>query len=83
MCASHGGTYAGYYAAKMGVGAVILNDAGIGRERAGLGRLDCSNGSAFPPQRSRYASARIGDGADGYARGVHLHLPTRRRSARH
>ena len=24
-CASHGGSYAGYYAAKMGVGAVVLN----------------------------------------------------------
>ena len=35
-CASHGGTYAGYYAAKMGVGSVILNEAGIGREMAGI-----------------------------------------------
>ena len=35
-CASHGGVYAGYFAAKMGIGAVILNDAGIGREAAGL-----------------------------------------------
>ena len=35
-CASHGGLYAGYHAAKMGIGAVILNDAGIGRDSAGI-----------------------------------------------
>ena len=37
LCASHGGVYAAWYAAHRGVSAVILHDAGIGRERAGLG----------------------------------------------
>ena len=35
-CGSHGGIYAAYYAAYKGLAAVILNDAGIGRERAGV-----------------------------------------------
>ena len=33
--ASHGGVYAGYLAAKAGVRAVLLNDAGVGIEDAG------------------------------------------------
>jgi len=37
LCASHGGVYAAWYAARRGVAAVILHDAGVGRERAGLG----------------------------------------------
>ncbi len=36
---SHGGIYAGYCAAKAGVRAVILNDAGVGKDRAGIGSL--------------------------------------------
>ena len=37
LAASHGGVYAAYLAARAGVRAVVLNDAGIGRERAGVG----------------------------------------------
>ena len=40
IAASHGGVYAAYLAAKAGVKAVILCDAGVGRERAGIGGLD-------------------------------------------
>lgn len=69
-CASHGGAYAGYYAAKMGVGAVILNDAGIGREAAGLAGVKLLDGLDVPAATVSHRSARIGDGADGLARGV-------------
>lgn len=68
-CASHGGTYAGYYAAKMGIGAVILNDAGIGRERAGLGGVLLLEALGVPAAAISHRTARIGDGADGVARG--------------
>ena len=40
IAASHGGVYAAYLAAKAGIKAVILCDAGVGRERAGIGGLD-------------------------------------------
>lgn len=69
-CASHGGIYAGYYAAKMGVGAVILSDAGIGREQAGVAGLRLLDGLGVPAAAISHTSARIGDGADGYARGL-------------
>src|ERR1700732_5085550 len=39
IAASHGGIYAAYLAAKAGLKAVILSDAGVGRERAGVGGL--------------------------------------------
>jgi hypothetical protein len=70
LCASHGGVYAAWYAAKRGVGAVILHDAGIGRERAGIGGLDWLAARDVPGACVAHSSARIGDGADMRARGV-------------
>ncbi len=69
-CASHGGAYAGYYAAKHGVGAVILNDAGIGREQAGVAGVALLAALGVPAAAISHLSARIGDGADGGSRGV-------------
>lgn len=69
-CASHGGIYAGYYAAKMGTGAVILNDAGIGRDQAGIAGLGLLDELGVPGATISHISARIGDGADGAARGT-------------
>ncbi len=69
-CASHGGIYAGYYAARMGIGAIILNDAGVGRDRAGLAGGVLLDGLGVPTAAISHMSARIGDGHDGAARGV-------------
>jgi hypothetical protein len=52
LCASHGGIYAAWYAARMGVSAVILHDAGIGRERAGIGGLDWLESAGCPAPAS-------------------------------
>lgn len=68
--ASHGGTYAAAYAAAKGVGAIILNDAGIGRERAGIAGLDLLADLGVPGAAVAHTSARIGDGDDGAARGI-------------
>ena len=70
FCASHGGDYAGYFAAKMGVAAVILNDAGIGKEAAGLAGVKMLDGLGVPSATVSHQSARIGDGKDGAERGV-------------
>ena len=69
-CASHGGAYAGYYAAKSGIGAVIVNDAGIGRGQAGIAGLALLERVGVPAAAISHRSARIGDGADGFSRGV-------------
>lgn len=70
LCASHGGLYAGYYAAKVGVGAVILNDAGIGRDCAGIAGVKLLDDLGTPAAAVSNRSARIGDGADCFARGL-------------
>ena len=55
IAASHGSDYAAYLAAKAGLKAVILCDAGVGRERAGIGGLSTSTGSGSRPPRSAIA----------------------------
>jgi hypothetical protein len=69
LCASHGGVYAAWYAARRGVSAVILHDAGVGRERAGVGGLDWLAERGVPAACVGHATARIGNGADMVARG--------------
>ena len=68
--ASHGGSYAAAYAAGKGVAAIILNAAGIGRERAGIAGLDLLADLGVPGAAIAHTSARIGDGQDGAARGI-------------
>ena len=70
LAASHGGVYAAYLAAKAGLKAVILCDAGVGRERAGIGGLAYLEALGVPCAMVGHRSARIGDGADCAARGV-------------
>ncbi len=70
VAGSHGGVYAAYLAAKGHVSAVILNDAGVGLEDAGIACLayfDAIDGAACVVS---HTSCRIGDGADMMARGV-------------
>jgi hypothetical protein len=69
-CGSHGGIYAAYYAAYKGLAAVILNDAGIGRERAGVAGLDLLAKLGVPAAAISHMSARIGEGQDGVERGI-------------
>ena len=68
--ASHGGVYAAYYAATKGVGAVILNDAGVGRDEAGIACLAYFDAIEAAACTVAHTSARIGDGADMMANGV-------------
>ncbi len=72
--ASHGGHYAAYYAAMKGVAAVILNDAGIGRERVGISGCGTLDKLGVPAATVSSRSACIGDGADGYESGVLSHV---------
>ena len=71
--ASHGGVYAAYLAAKLGVAAAIFNDAGAGRDQAGIGGLDYLAALGIPAATIGHDTARIGDGADMLARGVITH----------
>jgi uncharacterized protein YunC (DUF1805 family) len=68
--ASHGGIYAAYLAVKLGAVASIFNDAGVGRDRAGIGGLDYLQSLGMPAATVGHQSARIGNGADMMASGV-------------
>jgi len=70
ICASHGGVYAGYLAAKARVRGVILNDAGVGMDEAGIGGLRYLDEVGLPAATIACMSARIGDGDDTAQRGV-------------
>lgn len=70
FCGSHAGIYAAYYAASKGTSAIILNDAGIGRERAGVAGLALLEKLGVPGAAISHMSARIGEGKDGVERGV-------------
>jgi hypothetical protein len=70
ICGSHCGIYAAYLAARAGVRAVILNDAGIGRDRAGIAGLSYLADLGMPAATVSSKTARIGDGADCALRGV-------------
>ena len=70
---SHGGRYPGALAAKAGARAVILNDAGIGRDGAGTGSLALLDALGIAAATVSHASCRIGDTADMLRRGVISH----------
>jgi hypothetical protein len=70
IAASHAGIYAAYLAAKAGLKAVILSDAGVGRERAGIGGLSYLASMGVPAAAIGHRTARIGDGVDCAKRGI-------------
>jgi len=70
VAGSHGGRIAACYASRAGVHAVILNDAGIGREDAGIAGIAALESVGMAAAAADCATARIGDGADTLARGV-------------
>jgi hypothetical protein len=74
--ASHGGIYAAYVAAKLGVLAAVFNDAGVGRDKAGIAGLDYLEDLGIAAATVGHDTARIGDGADMITRGVITHANT-------
>jgi len=72
--ASHGGLYAAWLGAVARVRGLILSDAGIGRERAGIAGLAWLDRLGIAAAAVDHDTARIGDGADLMARGVISHV---------
>ncbi|MCX5818936.1 MAG: hypothetical protein NT047_03345 [Deltaproteobacteria bacterium] len=73
IASSHGGIYAAYKAAASSARAIILNDAGVGREDAGIACLDYCERIGMAAAVVSNASARIGDVADMFRRGIISH----------
>jgi hypothetical protein len=74
VAGSHGGIIAGHLAATAGAYAVILNDAGVGKDAAGIAALDYLGAIGMAAATVGHASARIGSGAHMLANGVISHV---------
>jgi hypothetical protein len=70
LCASHGGVSSGRYALQVPLGAVFFNDAGVGKDGAGIAALGMLQAARVPAGAYSHASARIGDVQDAWANGI-------------
>jgi hypothetical protein len=71
VCGSHGGRSAGHYVLALPARprAVFFNDAGIGKDEAGIVALAMLEAAGVVAAAYDHDSARIGDAADGLANG--------------
>jgi hypothetical protein len=70
---SHGGRYAAYLTLRAHPRAVIHNDAGVGKDEAGIAVLAMAEALGVAAATASHASCRIGDAGDMMARGVVSH----------
>ncbi len=70
LAASHGGLFSAAQALRAGLGAVILHDAGFGRDQAGVSGVRMLDAWDVPAATVSHRSARIGNGADCAQRGT-------------
>jgi len=71
VSASHGGASSAEYASRHKLAAVFFNDAGVGKDNAGIAALGLLE---VPAGTVSHLSARIGDVEDMWDHGVLSHL---------
>jgi hypothetical protein len=71
---SYGGRYNAFNAAKWPVRAVIMNDAGIGKDKAGIVGLEFLDGIGMAAATADARTCHIGDGEHMLAHGVVSHV---------
>jgi len=74
VSASHGGASSAEYASRHRLAAVFFNDAGIGKDGAGIAALGMLERAQVPAGTVSHLSARIGDAEDMWQNGVLSHL---------
>ncbi|ABY36776.1 MAG TPA: hypothetical protein DEF43_00555 [Chloroflexus aurantiacus] len=67
---SHGGISSARYALAVSLRGVVFNDAGIGKDQAGIAGLELLDTAGVPAIAVAHTSARIGDAADTWANGL-------------
>ena len=70
VCGSHGGASAAEFALAVPLAAVFFNDAGVGKDDAGIVALDLLQAKGVAAGALAHASARIGDAQDMWDHGV-------------
>ena len=74
ISASHGGASSGEFALEVPLHLVFFNDAGVGKENAGIAALDILETRKVAAGTTSHTTARIGDSADMWENGVISHL---------
>jgi hypothetical protein len=74
VSASHGGASSGEFALQVPLAAVFFNDAGVGKDRAGIVALDMLERRAIPAGAVAHTDARIGDARDMWDNGIISHV---------
>ena len=80
VSASHGGVSSGEFALAVPLMAVFFNDAGVGKDNAGIAALEMLQKKDIAAGTVSHTSARIGDSEDMWSNGVISHVnPAARR----
>ena len=79
VCGSHGGSSSAAFALEVPLAAVFFNDAGVGKDRAGIVALDILQERGVAAGAVAHTSARIGDSATP---GERRHFVSQSRSTR-
>ncbi len=71
---SYGGKYNAFNAAKWGIRGVIMNDAGVGADKAGIAGLPYLDQIGLPAATASAETCHIGDGEHILAHGIISHV---------
>lgn len=74
VSASHGGASSGEFALEVPLKAVFFNDAGVGKDGAGIAALEMLQARGVAAGTVSHTSARIGDSQDMWDAGVVSHV---------
>lgn len=74
ISASHGGASSGEFALQVPLRLVFFNDAGVGKENAGISALIMLQADNVAAGTTSHTTAKIGDSADMWDHGVISHL---------
>ena len=80
VSASHGGASSGEFALEVPLHLVFFNDAGVGKENAGIAALAMLENGQVAAGTTSHTTARIGDSADMWENGVISHLNAQARA---
>lgn len=70
VSSSHGGTSSAEFAMAVPLALVVFNDAGVGKDEAGIAALAMLQARGVPAATVAHSSARIGDAMDTWACGI-------------
>lgn len=74
VSASHGGASSGEFALEVPLAAAFFNDAGVGKDDAGIAALSMLQQRGVAGGTVSHTSARIGDAQDTWDHGVISHV---------